>query len=332
MTNPEEKEKDTRQRRPVEQATISRRGFLKAAAAAAAMAAGVGTASTGCQSAPEQAPARDLVLARVPQPVQYPEVPFSPVAPPPPGPLKFFTPREAATVDAFTARLLPGTPDDPGAREAGVLYYIDNLLSYRDGFAEAIYRDPPYAETYEGDEPPEDQTDTSQVIWIPADEIERYGYQSIYNPREAFRLGLAGLDRFANEQFNANFTDLTEEQQDQIIQAMVDGETTGFEPLSGESFFHAMRRYTNEGMFSDPVYGGNRDAVGWQLIGYPGAQRAYTPEDIQVEGRAAERPIWSLANLPHFHPGEPVGPNTVLPVTGSEERLGGQQQEDEGNR
>ncbi len=26
-----------------------------------------------------------------------------------------------------------------------------------------------------------------------------------------------------------------------------------------------------EGMFSDPIYGGNRNKAGWQLIGFPGA-------------------------------------------------------------
>jgi gluconate 2-dehydrogenase gamma chain len=26
-----------------------------------------------------------------------------------------------------------------------------------------------------------------------------------------------------------------------------------------------------EGMFSDPIYGGNRDKAGWKLIGFPGA-------------------------------------------------------------
>jgi gluconate 2-dehydrogenase gamma chain len=25
-----------------------------------------------------------------------------------------------------------------------------------------------------------------------------------------------------------------------------------------------------EGMFSDPIYGGNRDKVGWRMIGFPG--------------------------------------------------------------
>jgi gluconate 2-dehydrogenase gamma chain len=26
-----------------------------------------------------------------------------------------------------------------------------------------------------------------------------------------------------------------------------------------------------EGMFSDPIYGGNRDKAGWRLLGFPGA-------------------------------------------------------------
>jgi hypothetical protein len=29
------------------------------------------------------------------------------------------------------------------------------------------------------------------------------------------------------------------------------------------------------------MYGGNRDLAGWKLIGYPGAQRNYTPDDIK---------------------------------------------------
>jgi len=36
------------------------------------------------------------------------------------------------------------------------------------------------------------------------------------------------------------------------------------------SFFSLLRRNTIEGMFCDPVHGGNVDMIGWQLIGYPG--------------------------------------------------------------
>src|SRR6202011_1139359 len=40
---------------------------------------------------------------------------------------EFFTPAEATEIDALSARIIP-TDDTPGAREAGVLYFIDRAL------------------------------------------------------------------------------------------------------------------------------------------------------------------------------------------------------------
>jgi Gluconate 2-dehydrogenase subunit 3 len=57
---------------------------------------------------------------------------------------EFFTPSEATEIDALSARIIP-TDDTPGAREAGVLYFIDRALvtfasgdqhKYRDGLPE----------------------------------------------------------------------------------------------------------------------------------------------------------------------------------------------------
>jgi gluconate 2-dehydrogenase gamma chain len=57
---------------------------------------------------------------------------------------EFFTPEQAAEIDAITARILP-TDDTPGAREAGVVYFIDHGLTtfatddqktYREGLPE----------------------------------------------------------------------------------------------------------------------------------------------------------------------------------------------------
>jgi gluconate 2-dehydrogenase gamma chain len=296
---------------------LSRRGFLKSAGASLAGLIGLSVAG-GCDVVVEEA-TTGTTVARLPQPVQYPAVPFPPAVPPQPGRLRFFNLHEARTVEAYTARLLPGTPEDPGAREAGVTIYIDSLLSTPGGFAEPTYRFPPFAETYEGSSPPPEQEGEFQVIWVAASEIDRYGYQSIYTPGEALKMGLAAIDRYANERFENDFVDLEEGQQDEIIQEMLDGEATGFEPLSATTLFHILRRYTAEGMFSDPVYGGNRGLAGWRLIGYPGAQRAYLPGEIKEEGSGLRREVWSLQTLPHFHPGQPVGPRTVLPVRGSGE-------------
>jgi gluconate 2-dehydrogenase gamma chain len=57
---------------------------------------------------------------------------------------EFFTPEQAAEIDAITARIIP-TDDTPGAHEAGVVYFIDRGLTtfgvddqktYREGLAE----------------------------------------------------------------------------------------------------------------------------------------------------------------------------------------------------
>jgi gluconate 2-dehydrogenase gamma chain len=57
---------------------------------------------------------------------------------------EFFTPAEAVEIEALSARIIP-TDDTPGAREAGVLYFIDRALvtfangdqqKYRDGLVE----------------------------------------------------------------------------------------------------------------------------------------------------------------------------------------------------
>src|SRR6266481_3102779 len=57
---------------------------------------------------------------------------------------EFFTPEEAAEIEAITARIIP-TDDSPGAREAGVVYFIDRSLAtfavddqktYREGLPE----------------------------------------------------------------------------------------------------------------------------------------------------------------------------------------------------
>ena len=37
---------------------------------------------------------------------------------------------------------------------------------------------------------------------------------------------------------------------------------------SSRRFFTLLLTFTLEGFFSDPVYGGNRDGVGWRFIGF----------------------------------------------------------------
>ena len=59
-----------------------------------------------------------------------------------PAKLEFFTLEEAVEVDAITARIIPAD-DTPGAREAGVVYFIDRGRSLPELLLRAAVARPP---------------------------------------------------------------------------------------------------------------------------------------------------------------------------------------------
>jgi hypothetical protein len=52
--------------------------------------------------------------------------------------------------------------------------------------------------------------------------------------------------------------------------------------LEHGAFFELVRRHVMEGMFGDPVHGGNRDGAGWELLGYAGPRRVWTAEQQRI--------------------------------------------------
>lgn len=222
-------------------------------------------------------------------------------------------------VEALTARIYPGDASDPGAREAGVANFIDKMLAFHEGYVTYTYVEPPHAKTYEGDQPPADQADElGKIVWVKKSEIDRYGYQSLLSPLERYRNGLESVNKFSNEKFGSDFVDLPEDAQDQVLEAMHNGDASDyFTDPTDKQFFDMLQGDTVQGMFADPAYGGNRDMIGWKQIGYPGAQRAYTPTDMNTEGPV--RPPQSLAMLHFFHNGMNANSEVILPQSGSKE-------------
>jgi gluconate 2-dehydrogenase gamma chain len=95
------------------------------------------------------------------------------------------------------------------------------------------------------------------------------GYQGKATPREIYREGLKNLKGFERLGFK---------EQDARLQQ-----------IESSQFFALLRRHTIEGMFSDPLHGGNIDMIGWQLIGFPGP-RMNNYDDIDKHYGEAFRP------------------------------------------
>ncbi len=143
---------------------------------------------------------------------------------------KVLSEEQALEYDAISARIIP-TDETPGAREAGVVYFIDNVISDR----------PEYE-------------------------------------REDLNAGLPELQAAAVTSFDIPYFHLlSEEQQDQLLKEVEDSH-----------FFMTIRFLTIAGMFALPEYGGNKDKMGWDLIGFED-RHAWAPPFGFYDADYAER-------------------------------------------
>ena len=182
-------------------------------------------------------------------------------------PFRFFNAHQATTVAAATARLIPGPKDDlrelghPGAREAGVVHYIDALLSAFDTHPPRLYAGGPFSGRAGG-------TTDDFSHFVPLSPIqERYWRAEITDLQHRYRAGVATLDAAARGSF-ATADPVT---QDLVLTA--DG--TGFRDVM---FDHAI-----EGWLSAPEYGGNQGRSGWTEIAFRGdvVPKGYTAAEVR---------------------------------------------------
>ena len=85
--------------------------------------------------------------------------------------------------------------------------------------------------------------------------------------------GLRALDKHSRKQFGGAFLKLSDDQQDAVLRDFAAGRVDDF-AKAGE-FFETARNHILEGVFGEPKYGGNRDMIGWRLVGFPGQQYGY---------------------------------------------------------
>jgi gluconate 2-dehydrogenase gamma chain len=111
-----------------------------------------------------------------------------------------------------------------------------------------------------------------------------------------YREGIESLERLSLSMFAGRFATLRTDQQDDILRIAEDPQ----HPDASErlaQFFAVILEHTLEGTFGDPIHGGNREAVGWKLIGFPGAQWGYTAEQMAPGFDARTLPIATLADV-----------------------------------
>ncbi|MEW9699875.1 gluconate 2-dehydrogenase subunit 3 family protein [Paenibacillus sp. SI8] len=220
----------------------SRRSFLKytgTAIGGVVVGGVVGSALSGGFKKKETTPAPSPAAQTAPA-ADYNQAPM------------FFNQAQLQLTEAAADRIFPKDDSGPGAAELGVAFYIDHQMASPWGVNSREYRMGPFlkAEPTQGDYP----------------SITRH---------ELFTMGLQSMEDASKNKYSKSFIELAPEEKDAILTSLEKGEIMVINGITGKTFFNLLRRMTMEGIYSDPVYGGNKNMQGWKMRKYPGNQMTY---------------------------------------------------------
>jgi gluconate 2-dehydrogenase gamma chain len=176
------------------------------------------------------------------------------------GGYQFFSREEGDLMEALAGRIWPGDVDDPGAIQAGAVTYVDRALAGPYAAYQHAYR---------------------MILRDLLDTVgQRYG------------VGVRELD---DAQVDLLLGELEGRSGDEDLLSSMVGRRLQL-GLGPSSSFDMIRTHVLEGVFCDPIYGGNRDFAGWRAVNYPGAHYVYSAAEQQVF-EPLIKPFQSVADL-----------------------------------
>ncbi|SOC43488.1 gluconate 2-dehydrogenase subunit 3 family protein [Salinicoccus kekensis] len=181
----------------------------------------------------------------------------------------YFSRREDfETLAAATERIYPEDDNGPGAIELGAPYFIDRQCNEFWGRNAREYMMGPF-----------DYTASAT-----------HGYQAKITRAEMLLNGVRRMRELSLEDHDDEFYNLDEDTQIGILEDFESGDVDVPGAAPGD-FFNLLRSMTIQGVYADPVYGGNRDYGGWRMIQFPGPRMGWTNEieseefqEIEPEG------------------------------------------------
>lgn len=187
------------------------------------------------------------------------------------------------TLSAVTERIYPEDDNGPGAIELGVPYFIDKqLASFWGNNAKSYMHDPfrqnNHVHDYQHKDTRQDKSGPNTSTKAPTPTPR---YQTRLNRGEIFLEGLRKIENVSRDKFGDPFPNLSEDDQDEILTMFEDGDVD-MKAINSVTFFNFLLQTTLEGVYADPVYGGNKNMMAWEMKEYPGPRMAYI-NDIDAD-------------------------------------------------
>jgi len=194
---------------------------------------------------------------------------------------------EQAVVEAMAEAIIPTDSNGPGAKEAGVVYFIDRQLASDYGKNANMYFKGPFV--YPGTTGPITIAGTTysagSMIANPTDGSRyQYGLQL----REFWRSGILAFETYCDSAYGGSFETLSAANQVKALTDLTTNKPTSFNDIVPSDFFNEVFFMTWSGFLMDPLYGGNIGMVGWELTGFSGVNmgnfygEGYTSKQLMV--------------------------------------------------
>ena len=209
-------------------------------------AAAVSGAALAPESAQAQQQAQQSVAAPAPTPAGY----------------EFLNLDEAAFIEALVDHMVPADDLTPKGTDVGINIYIDRALAGAWGKGDRLYMQGPWKKG-----------------------VPSQGYQLPLTPAQLFRAGIEATNAHCRKTYTKTFDRLDEAQREEVLVGLSTAKINFDSGPPVRVFWTALYQTVIEGMFSDPIYGGNRNKVGWQLIGFPGAIAVHRDHVEQYRGK-----------------------------------------------
>src|SRR4051794_37415492 len=159
----------------------------------------------------------------------------TPAAATPPG-YAFLNLDEAAFVEALVDHMVPADELTPKGTHIGINIYIDRALAGAWGNGDRLYMQGPWK------------------TGVPSQ-----GYQLPLTPAQLYRTGIAATNAYCRKTYGKSFDRLDDQQREDVLVGLSGAKITFDNGLPVHEFWSTLYQTVMQGMFSDPIYGGNRD-------------------------------------------------------------------------
>ena len=186
----------------------------------------------------------------------------------------FFNLEEAAFIEALVDHMVPADEVSPKGTDLGINIYIDRALGGAWGKGERLYLQGPWK------------------LGTPSQ-----GYQLPMTPAQLYRAGIEATNAHCRKTYRKTFDLLDAAQREEVLVGLSTAKIKFEDGLPVRVFWTTLYQTVIEGIYSDPIYGGNRNKAGWAIIGFPGVIAVHRDHIEKYRGKPFPTKAVSISDM-----------------------------------